>query len=172
MHHDATASGPTGLDLDRHYADIFRLVAKRFGRGKIDVEDLVQDVCAKIHAANVRGAGYDPSRGALSSYVTAVARSVVCDRLRQERSRAAGGCADEGGEEGARWAPQVPEGFDAYLRLRGVDSRTRRVHLLWSMGYTNPEIAALLGESAYGVKQGKARLAALARHFAARQRGA
>lgn len=68
------------FDISNHYDLIRKVVTSKFSAFGMDTEDLIQDVCYKIHRQNQGSKSYDPDRSSLSHYVYLIADGVVKKR--------------------------------------------------------------------------------------------
>src|SRR3954471_19391384 len=82
---------PTDLQDLRQFSETYRRLAplalasaNRVLRDEATAEDVVQDVFVQLW---LKPDSYDPSRGALASYVTMLARSRALDRWRARSAR-------------------------------------------------------------------------------------
>ena len=67
----------------RHHATVFR-----FSRQMLGSKEAAEDVTQEVFIALAQTAGrYDASRGSLSTYLYGIARNIVCQRHRRNRSR-------------------------------------------------------------------------------------
>jgi RNA polymerase sigma-70 factor, ECF subfamily len=104
-------------DAYRRLAPLALASANRVLRDEAAAEDVVQDVFVQLW---MRPSSYDPSRGALASYVSMLARSRALDRW---RSRSAREHATDRAEEQAR-ADTQPAESAAEPVIRRERSRT------------------------------------------------
>lgn len=149
----------TGLDLEQHYGDVVRIVHAKFSSYDVDLEDLSHDVCLKILKLNRGSSPYDAKKSSASTYIYMVARGVLIKKYHKEHDDPPANQPDTSGV--------MTTGFEAYLKetLPFEDVLPRRVFLLLKMGYTRSEIAHILGESLYQVREQKKRLATYAETF-------
>ncbi|MFT3773000.1 MAG: sigma factor [Minicystis sp.] len=74
-----------GIDVQKRYRDIYKITAAHFGRCGLDLDDLVQDVCAMILARNRGASAFDPSKSSFSHYVFLQARNAVANALEKQK---------------------------------------------------------------------------------------
>lgn len=65
------------FDLTENYPMIEKIVRAKFSSYEVETEDLIQEVCYKIHRQNLGECSYDPAKGSESHYVFMVAESIV-----------------------------------------------------------------------------------------------
>jgi RNA polymerase sigma-70 factor (ECF subfamily) len=117
------------------------------GSGPSDVEDAVQDVYVRLVREDFRLLRqFDPSRAALSTWLTLIARSAAIDHVRRRRTREV---AHEGLERAADPAGPTPERSPVEtpeLPLHVLTARQRLVlRMLFDEEMSVPEAAAVLG---------------------------
>ncbi|HJU19437.1 MAG TPA: sigma-70 family RNA polymerase sigma factor [Stellaceae bacterium] len=88
---EALLRGESGAweDFVRRYARLIVAAVRGLVRGPNEIEDLTQDVFVRLCKDDFRLLrNFDPSRAALSTWLTIVARSTVRDALRRRRAEA------------------------------------------------------------------------------------
>lgn len=77
------------MEIARRHTEVARLVQSQFSRRcaaiGADLDDVVQDVLRRLVLRERRGTGWQPGRGAFSTYVVMVARSVVSHAEQRHR---------------------------------------------------------------------------------------
>jgi RNA polymerase sigma-70 factor (ECF subfamily) len=147
----------SGLDQDafthlykRHLEPVFNYV--RYRLGPEEAEDVTADIFLR---AWTKRQSYDPGRGAPSTWLWAIARNAVIDRLRQRRPV----YVELPGDLAADDDPLAEiEGEEEWHRVQVALSRLLPVDqeiitLRFGAGYTNRKIAALLDLSEANVAQ-------------------
>jgi DNA-directed RNA polymerase specialized sigma24 family protein len=84
-----TDTGPVyeTIDINARYLEIRKLVIARFGRAGaakgVDIDDLTQDVCFKIHRANLQQSNsrFSPQKGSFGKYVNVMGTGQLCEIL-------------------------------------------------------------------------------------------
>jgi len=138
-------------NVDRVYGFFSYRVASR-----LDAEDLTQQTFERALRAWDR---FDPARGSAQTWVLAIARNLLIDHYRQDRSSSESPLDDHSSGEGVLGVAPSPEeavGLDPQLEgaLRGLDQRPRELLALRFGGeLTGPEIAELTGLSLANVQQ-------------------
>jgi DNA-directed RNA polymerase specialized sigma24 family protein len=156
------------LDIALHYKDIARITLGEYGGKVIDPEDLVQEVCLKIHRLNQGSSPYDPDKATVKHYIHIVARGVWIKKVTRDR----GDVNEDYQTHREIYAPSLQaDQFEDYLlrQLDFEDVLPRRVFLLLKMGYNQSEISELLSTSVYQVKKNKTLLKRLASDYIAAQ---
>lgn len=157
-------------------AAALELLYRRYGpacyglaRRLVSDPHLAEDVVQEVFVALWRGAGYQPGRGALSTWLLSVTHHRAVDAIRREenhRKRRApeavldGAAVVEGGPDEAAWAGMRRTGAREALRTLPEEQR-ELVVLAYYGGYTQREIAGITGVPLGTVKS---------RTFAAMQR--
>jgi len=65
------------LDLTTHFDMVSKIVRSKFASYSYDSDDLIQDVCVKIHRQNLGSSPYDPALSSVPSYIYMVADGLV-----------------------------------------------------------------------------------------------
>ena len=79
-----SARDPEGVTLlQKQYGPMVRYIVRGILRDTQDVEECASDVFLR---AWERFAGFDPAKGTLAAWVTAIARNAAVDRLRRRRA--------------------------------------------------------------------------------------
>ena len=134
-------------DAYRHLAPLAFTAANRVLRDAAAAEDVVQDVFMQLW---LRPSAFDPARGALSRYVTLLARSRAMDRWRSRRARA--GAVERSAQESLLRPHAAESAAEPVIRrershrvlraLDGLPSDQREAVLLaYGRGLTAQEIA-------------------------------
>jgi RNA polymerase sigma-70 factor (ECF subfamily) len=134
----------------QHLERVFNYV--RYRLGPEEAEDITADIFARVWA---RRRGYDPSKGAPTTWLWAIARNIVIDRLRRRRplqvelssDMSAGGDPQADVEEAEEWR-RVRLALE---HLPAVDQEI--IALRFGAGHTNRMIATLTGLSEANVAQ-------------------
>ena len=137
------------------YSAIYALLRIRRGRAdEHEAAEMFQQVCLRLIEHDYRLLrGYDPTRAALSTWLTIIARSTALDALRRARQETV--ALDDETEVAA------PEPVDAtpiteLIPQHVLTARQRLVlQLLWDQGAEVEEVAALLGVDAQTVRSTK-----------------
>ena len=96
-----SARDPEGVTLlQKQYGPMVRYIARGILRDAQDVEECVSDVWLRVWQ---KFASFDPAKGTLAAWVTAIARNAAVDRLRRRRA------PDEAWDEQAGAAPSPEE---------------------------------------------------------------
>lgn len=112
-----------------------------------DAEDIVQDAWVKVLESNV---AYDPEKSSYRTWVTTFAISEAIDFLRNPRRKAASLDSDEMRDLiEAQW-DESHERYDANIDINSSilklpEEEQRILKLMWEKGYTEKEIAVMLG---------------------------
>lgn len=125
----------------------------RLGRRILDDADLAHDVVQQVFLALWQGSGYDPARGAVSTWLLSVTHHKAVDMLRREAGRRRRLATDQELIELEAAGPGPAD--EAWARLRAERTRValqqltaehREVLLLaYYGGYTQREIAEMTG---------------------------
>lgn len=125
----------------------------RLARRILDEQQLAEDVVQQVFLALWQGSGYDPSRGAVSTWLLSVTHHKAVDMLRKEAGRRKRLTGDQeliekqvtgGGPAEEVWANLRAE--RTRQALRGLTAEHREVLLLaYYGGYTQREIADMTG---------------------------
>lgn len=134
------AAGLRGL-YDRHAGRVFGLARRMLGAGS-DAEDVAQEVFLQAWAQRHR---YDETRGAVPTWLLAIARSRAFDRLRA-RVRVDGHEPEREASSSAEAAMDGPvrEACDRGCLATLTAGQRVAVELAYYDGYTHTEIAARL----------------------------
>lgn len=150
-----------GLDLSENYDDIAKIVTSKFGHRTKDVEDLIQEVCYKIHRLNMGKSPYDPSKSSVSSYVYMVADGLLKKRWHKSNKDPLSkyiDIEDLSGDLISKERPWESVYFsDLEARLAACDPEALKVMRLVKMGYSRDEIVETTQLTEYRVR--KARVA-------------
>jgi RNA polymerase sigma-70 factor (ECF subfamily) len=119
----------------------------------LDDAQLAEDVVQQVFLALWQGAGYDPSRGAVSTWLLSVTHHKAVDAVRRESTRRRRLAGEQVLLEAAATGPGPDDAAWAALRaertregLRGLPAEQREVLLLaYYGGYTQREIAEMTG---------------------------
>jgi RNA polymerase sigma-70 factor (ECF subfamily) len=119
----------------------------------LDDAQLAEDVVQQVFLALWQGSGYDPSRGAVSTWLLSVTHHKAVDAVRRESSRRKRLAGEQVLLETAALGPAPDDEAWASLRaertrdgLRGLPAEQREVLLLaYYGGYTQREIAEMTG---------------------------
>ena len=150
------ASG-LGIDLAAHHLDVRRVTLRKYGRAArragIDPDDLVQEVCLRIHRHNSGASAYDPSRAAMTTYIRMQARSALLNLLEKRESRIEEqlGFRDRDGVErdvalADHEAPD-PVDVDRWIREHARTAEEARALRMMAEGATDFEVIARCGSS-------------------------
>jgi RNA polymerase sigma-70 factor (ECF subfamily) len=159
--------GPTALEdagLLRRVAEgdesAMEALYDRYGRACfalarriLDDAQLAEDVVQQVFLALWQGSGYDPSRGAVSTWLLSVTHHKAVDSVRRESNRRKRLAGEQVLVETAALGPGPDDEAWASLRaertrdgLRGLPPEQREVLLLaYYGGYTQREIAEMTG---------------------------
>ena len=141
--------------FDQNVDRIFGFFGYRIG-SRLDAEDLTQQTFERALRAWDR---FDPTRASARTWLLAIARNLLIDHYRQDRSaseRPLEGNAEVEAVVGAIPAPEESIGLDPRLEaaLQGLGERPREFLALRFGGeLSGPEIAELTGESLSNVQQ-------------------
>jgi RNA polymerase sigma factor (sigma-70 family) len=137
---------------DRHVARVYGFFA--YGvRSRADAEDLTQQTFERAMRA---WGSYDGARASASTWLLAIARNLLIDHLRADRSRCTELIDDGGLETIAAPADRHSLGLDPDLEraLAELNPRERElIALRFGGDLTGPEIAELTGLTSANVKQ-------------------
>jgi RNA polymerase sigma-70 factor (ECF subfamily) len=119
----------------------------------LDDPQLAEDVVQQVFLALWQGSGYDPSRGAVSTWLLSVTHHKAVDAVRRESNRRKRLAGEQVLLEAAAAGPGPDDEAWASLRaertrdgLRGLPAEQREVLLLaYYGGYTQREIAEMTG---------------------------
>jgi len=119
----------------------------------LDDQQLAEDVVQQVFLALWQGSGYDPSRGAVSTWLLSVTHHKAVDSVRRESNRRKRLAGEQVLVETAALGPGPDDEAWASLRatrtrdgLRGLPAEQREVLLLaYYGGYTQREIAEMTG---------------------------
>lgn len=119
----------------------------------LDDAQLAEDVVQQVFLALWQGSGYDPSRGAVSTWLLSVTHHKAVDAVRRESNRRKRLAGEQVLLETATSGPGPDDEAWAALRaertregLRGLPAEQREVLLLaYYGGYTQREIAEMTG---------------------------
>jgi RNA polymerase sigma-70 factor (ECF subfamily) len=140
---------------DQQVSHVYGFFAYRLNN-RSDAEDLTQVTFERALKAWPR---YDPLRSAPGTWLLAIARNILIDHFRTDRSRH--NIAIDGSEEGERMLPPVSqpeydEGLDPSVAaaIETLSARDREIVALRFGGdLSGPEIAALTGLTLANVQQ-------------------
>lgn len=141
--------------FDQNFDRIFGFFGYRIG-SRLDAEDLTQQTFERALRAWDR---FDPGRGSVQTWLLTIARNLLIDHYRQDRSaseRPLDGNADGNGVAGVAPSPEEAFGLDPELEtaLERLDQRTRELLALRFGGdLDGPGIAELTGLSLANVQQ-------------------
>lgn len=140
---------------DEHVWDVYGFFAYRL-RSRTDAEDLTQVTFERALRA---WDGFDPKRAGLRTWLFAIARNLLIDHYRRDRSDVH---APLDGSDDASWEPAAEDpdisdlGLDPELEraLGGLGERERElIALRFGGDLTGPEIAELTGLTLANVQQ-------------------
>jgi len=125
----------------------------RLARRILDEPHLAEDVVQQVFLALWQGSGYDPARGAVSTWLLSITHHKSVDMLRRESGRRKRLAGDQELIERQAAGPGPADEAWATLRaertrdaLRGLSAEHREVLLLaYYGGYTQREIAEMTG---------------------------
>jgi RNA polymerase sigma-70 factor (ECF subfamily) len=148
--------------LFRRYASLVRIVAERILRDSAEAEDLLQEVFLFVFR---RAALFDPSRGSARSWLVQVTYHRAFDRRRHLMARHFYTNLDleeavAGGEEPSSAANLYEQTVEGVLGREALDRiaaalsevQQRVLRLYFVEGHTQPEIAALIGQTPANVR--------------------
>jgi len=170
-----TEPGRTAVDpaAALAHADALHNLARYLARAEADAEDLVQETYAHAFAASGR---FEPGTN-LKAWLFRILRNLFLDRLRRDRRAAtepldAGAAGDEGDDGWLRGDVELEAmrrlvGAEIEAALRALSEEARTTVLLDLEGFTEPEVAQVLGCAPGTVKSRLSRArAALRRRLA------
>jgi len=141
--------------FDENVERVFGFFGYRVG-SRLDAEDLTQQTFERALRAWGR---FDPARGSAQTWLLTIARNLLIDHYRQDRSASERSLDDHPDREVALGTAPSPEeaiGLDPQLEaaLLGLDDRSRELLALRFGGELNgPQIAELTGQSLANVQQ-------------------
>jgi RNA polymerase sigma-70 factor (ECF subfamily) len=141
---------------DRHVGDVYAFLVYRVGR-RDDADDLTQVTFERALRAWGR---YDPERAAPLTWLLVIARNVLIDHWRADRTAEHQPWDGEAHHEPAAPGPEQRLGPDAELEhaLRQLSPRDRElVALRYGGGLTGPEIAEAMDMELNAVQQALSR---------------
>lgn len=152
--HDATPERGFATVYDEHVWQVYGFFAYRL-RSRGDAEDLTQLTFERALRAWGR---YDESRATVGTWLLVIARNLLVDHFRSDRSRRQEPLEDLEGEHDALTAPPQPPqlGLDPALERALVvlsDRERELIALRFGGDLSGPEIAELMGLSLANVQQ-------------------
>lgn len=152
------------FDLTENYPMIEKIVRSKFSGYDVEAEDLIQEVCYKIHRQNMGERCYDPAKGSESRYVYMVAESVVRKVWRKSQNDPVASASDLDTEyqERAVDASHFDRVFLNTLedRLKEESPALADVFEMMVQGYSRREMASLSEYSEYRIRQEREKLQA------------
>ena len=140
----------SGIDLSIHVEDIRRILWAKFELpAHVDRNDVLQDVCLRIHKANTTGSPYDPSRASLSHYIYIQILSTIRNKYRKAQRDPITYAEDESHVDETPLPDQMADFLNAFDRfLRGTAPvQHRQVYRLTREGCKANIIGRVLGLS-------------------------
>ncbi len=141
---------------DEHVYDVYGFLAYRVGR-RDDAEDLTQVVFERAFAAWGR---FDPARAAPLTWLVAIARNVLIDHWRADRSSAQEPFDADSVHAPVQAGPETDLGLSPELEaaLATLSDRERELLALrFGADLTGAQIAALTGDTLAAVQQALSR---------------
>jgi len=153
------------FDLEANYSLVEKIVHSKFSGYSVEPEDLVQEVCFKIHRQNLGEHHYDPSKGSESHYVYMVAEGIV----RKLWSKVQNDPMTEAGDLESEYRERaVTRSHFSRVFWNRVEDRLREesealadVFDMTVQGYSRREIATMSPYSEYRVRQEREKLRAM-----------
>ncbi len=139
------------------FAAVHKVLGRRGQQGAVDVEDIVQDVFAKLVRADYRLLRqFDPEKASLVTYLTLIARSTTLDAVKRKQL--------ETTELKPEHHPTQPESLrgarktteTGSIPLEVLSERQRLIlHLLFDRGMSVVEVAAALAVDPQTIRSAK-----------------
>lgn len=145
------------FDLTENYTLVERIVHSKFSGYSLDSDDLVQEVCFKIHRQNLGENQYDPDRASESRYVYMIAESIVRRSWQKSKNDPVVKASDLSTEYQERAVKNSH--FEKVLlasfkrRLAEESEALADIFDLTVQGYSRREIAAISPYTEYRVRQ-------------------
>ena len=150
------------FNLDENYDMVHRIVKSKFHKYNYDLEDLVQDVCMKIHRQNLGDNPYNPTKSSVTSYIYMVAQGIVTkawDKSKRDPVVQASNLEDEYQER----ATSKDHFNDVYMRsfedlLQEESEELAEMFELMVSGFSRREIATMSPFTEHQIRRGREKM--------------
>lgn len=139
------------LNIEKYHDLIIKIVRARFDRSGLEFDDVIQEVCLKIHRLNHGSSPYDKHKCAPSSYIYLVAQSITRDMWNKKQKPPQVTAPGSYYEDVFLWSDWVTD-------MKKEDIQIQKIFLMSHAGYSRRDIAKTLSCTEHFVRASKKRI--------------